>query len=118
MSPPGRAAGVTRLRDPQRQLPQLLANQEQPRVLQQLTQIGGGQREKDALRQALAGAGFLGSLPVGGLEGLHGFVGATCKLGRFGTTEDIAYGVLYLASDESSFVTGSELVIDGGSTAQ
>ena len=39
-------------------------------------------------------------------------------LGRVGTTEDIAYGVLYLASDESSFVTGSELVIDGGSTAQ
>ena len=39
-------------------------------------------------------------------------------LGRIGTTEDIAYGVLYLASDESSFVTGSELVIDGGITAQ
>jgi NAD(P)-dependent dehydrogenase (short-subunit alcohol dehydrogenase family) len=39
-------------------------------------------------------------------------------LGRFGTTEDTAYGVLYMASDESSFVTGSELVIDGGSTAQ
>jgi NAD(P)-dependent dehydrogenase (short-subunit alcohol dehydrogenase family) len=39
-------------------------------------------------------------------------------LGRIGTTEDIAYGVLYLASDESSFVTGSELVIDGGRTAQ
>jgi NAD(P)-dependent dehydrogenase (short-subunit alcohol dehydrogenase family) len=39
-------------------------------------------------------------------------------LGRFGTVEDIAYGVLYLASDESAFVTGSELVIDGGSTAQ
>ena len=35
-------------------------------------------------------------------------------LGRIGTTEDIAYGVLYLASDEASFVTGSELVIDGG----
>src|SRR5438093_7366913 len=32
-------------------------------------------------------------------------------LGRAGTTADIAYGVLYLASDESSFVTGSELVI-------
>ena len=80
MSPPGGAAGVTRLRDPQRQLPQLLANQAPRRVLQQLTQIGGGQREKDALRQALAGAGFLGSLPVGGLEGLHGFVGATCKV--------------------------------------
>jgi NAD(P)-dependent dehydrogenase (short-subunit alcohol dehydrogenase family) len=39
-------------------------------------------------------------------------------LGRIGTPEDIAYGVLYLAADESSFVTGSELVIDGGRTAQ
>ena len=39
-------------------------------------------------------------------------------MGRVGTPEDIAYGVLYLASDESSFVTGAELVIDGGTTAQ
>ncbi len=39
-------------------------------------------------------------------------------LGRIGTPEEIAYGVLYLASDEASFVTGSELVIDGGKTAQ
>jgi cyclopentanol dehydrogenase len=39
-------------------------------------------------------------------------------LKRAGTSEDIAYGVLYLASDESSFVTGSELIIDGGYTAQ
>ncbi len=39
-------------------------------------------------------------------------------LGRKATPEDIAYGALYLASDESSYVTGSELVIDGGVTAQ
>ncbi len=38
-------------------------------------------------------------------------------LGRIGTAEEVAYGVLYLASDESSFVTGAELVIDGGRTA-
>ncbi len=38
-------------------------------------------------------------------------------VGRFGEPEDVAYGVLYLASDESKFVTGTELVIDGGWTA-
>ena len=43
---------------------------------------------------------------------------ARTPLGRIGTPDDIAYGVLFLASDESSFMTGSELVIDGGSTAQ
>lgn len=39
-------------------------------------------------------------------------------IGRLGEPEDIAYGILYLASDEAKFVTGSELVIDGGYTAQ
>ena len=39
-------------------------------------------------------------------------------LGRYGQPADVAYGVLFLASDESSFMTGSELVIDGGWTAQ
>ena len=39
-------------------------------------------------------------------------------LKRIGTPEDIANGALFLASDESSFMTGTELVIDGGLTAQ
>ncbi len=39
-------------------------------------------------------------------------------IGHVGEPDDIAYGVLYLASDESKFVTGAELVIDGGYTAQ
>ncbi|WP_293389762.1 glucose 1-dehydrogenase [Nevskia sp.] len=46
-----------------------------------------------------------------GLDSLH-------PIGHVGDVMDVAYGVLYLASDESKFVTGSELVIDGGYTAQ
>ncbi len=39
-------------------------------------------------------------------------------LGEFGAAEDIALGILYLISDESHYVTGAELVIDGGIKAQ
>lgn len=39
-------------------------------------------------------------------------------LGHIGEPDDIAWGIVYLASDESKFVTGSELIIDGGYTAQ
>ena len=53
------------------------------------------------------------STPEGRAESL-----ARIPLGRIGTVMDVAYGALFLASDESSFVTGSELVIDGGMTAQ
>lgn len=45
------------------------------------------------------------------LDALH-------PIGHVGDAMDVAFGVLYLASDESKFVTGSELVIDGGYTAQ
>jgi len=43
---------------------------------------------------------------------------AATPMGRMGRPEEIAYGSLYLCSDEASFVTGAELVIDGGWTAQ
>ncbi len=45
------------------------------------------------------------------LDSLH-------PIGHVGEPEDIAYGVAYLASDEAKFVTGTELVIDGGYTCQ
>jgi NAD(P)-dependent dehydrogenase (short-subunit alcohol dehydrogenase family) len=45
------------------------------------------------------------------LDSLH-------PIGYVGEPDDIAYGILYLASDEAKFVTGSELVIDGGYTAR
>ena len=48
----------------------------------------------------------------------NAFMVSRIPLGRWAEPEEVAYGVLYLASDESSFVTGSELVIDGGWTAQ
>ena len=43
---------------------------------------------------------------------------ARTPMGRYAQPEEVAYGVLFLASNESSYMTGSELVIDGGVTAQ
>lgn len=45
-------------------------------------------------------------------------IAESTPMGRLGEPMDIAYGVLYLASDESKYMTGAELVIDGGYTAQ
>ncbi len=53
----------------------------------------------------------------GDIEEGKKMVGSLHPLGHMGDVDDIAYGVLYLASDESKFVTGTELVIDGGYTA-
>ena len=45
-------------------------------------------------------------------------VGQLHPLGHMGEPDDIAWGVVYLASEEAKFITGSELVIDGGYTAR
>ena len=50
--------------------------------------------------------------------GHYEYMVSRIPLGRYGEPDEVAYGVLYLASDEAAFVTGSELVIDGGWTAQ
>ncbi len=54
----------------------------------------------------------------GDLEEGRAALNALHPVGHVGEPDDIAYGILYLASDESKFVTGTELVIDGGYTAQ
>jgi NAD(P)-dependent dehydrogenase (short-subunit alcohol dehydrogenase family) len=41
-------------------------------------------------------------------------IAATIPLGRFGTSDEVAKAVLYLASDESRWTVGSEIVLDGG----
>lgn len=54
----------------------------------------------------------------GDVAGGRRMLDALHPIGHIGEPIDVAYGVLYLASDESKFVTGAELVIDGGYTAQ
>jgi len=65
--------------------------------------------------------GFTGMIKEKNPEMLEGFLKNCAErtpLGRMGTPEDIANGILFLASDEASFITGAELVIDGGYIAQ
>jgi len=84
-----------------------------------LTKTAAIEYAKDNIRINSVHPGVIDTEMVTGLlaeEGGRAIVQAH-PLGRVGTVDDIAYGVLYLASDESSFVTGSELIIDGGFTA-
>ena len=57
---------------------------------------------RELMADKTAGAGFLAGTPMG----------------RLGRPEEIANAILFLASDEASFITGAELVVDGGFTAQ
>jgi NAD(P)-dependent dehydrogenase (short-subunit alcohol dehydrogenase family) len=47
-------------------------------------------------------------------EAQKAIIAAVCPVGRLGEPEDIAYCATYLASDEASWVTGSQFVVDGG----
>lgn len=51
------------------------------------------------------------------MEETHQMLASAIPMGRIGAPEEVALGVLYLASDESSFMTGSELKLDGGLSA-
>ncbi|WP_058554792.1 SDR family NAD(P)-dependent oxidoreductase [Thiohalocapsa sp. ML1] len=53
-----------------------------------------------------------------GVEGYRRHLERLHPIGRVGEPEDVAHGIVYLASDESRFVTGSALVIDGGYSAR
>ena len=59
----------------------------------------------------------LGSRMEGGLEVYNKLMSEKHPIGHAGEPIDVAYGCLYLASDESKFVTGAQLYIDGGYSA-
>ena len=60
----------------------------------------------------------LGRESAEGIEKYREHLDSLHPIGHVGEPDDIAWGVVYLASEESKFVTGSELVIDGGYTAR
>lgn len=80
---------------------------------------------KDKIRVNSVHPGFIWTPMVenfaksqGNVEEMRRYLDSLHPIGHVGEPDDIAYGVVYLASDESKFVTGSELVIDGGYTAR
>lgn len=60
----------------------------------------------------------LGKHSEQGIDEFRRFLDKQHPIGHVGEPDDIAYGIVYLASDETKFMTGSELVIDGGYTAR
>jgi NAD(P)-dependent dehydrogenase (short-subunit alcohol dehydrogenase family) len=51
---------------------------------------------------------------MGGREALQSYVAESIPMGRWATVEEIAASIVYLASDQSAFMTGHALVVDGG----
>ena len=62
------------------------------------------------------GEGFPNTMRVRNVPVDRNEVAKGCRVGRAGQAQDIANGVLFLPSDASSYMTGAELVIDGGMT--
>jgi NAD(P)-dependent dehydrogenase (short-subunit alcohol dehydrogenase family) len=60
----------------------------------------------------------LGNELPGGAAGYRKLLDSKHPIGHVGEPDDVAWAIVYLASDESKFMTGSELIIDGGYTAQ
>jgi len=59
-------------------------------------------------------AGLAAEYGTGDIEEMWKVRDAQCPMGYMGDAWDVAYACLYLASDESKYVTGLELVVDGG----
>jgi NAD(P)-dependent dehydrogenase (short-subunit alcohol dehydrogenase family) len=55
---------------------------------------------------------------TGDIEGARNVAMKQHPIGRLGVAEDVALGIVFLASDDAGFMTGSGMVVDGGLTAQ
>ena len=74
---------------------------------------------KDRIRVNSVHPGYMPPMPSGGVhtEAVRDAQIGAVPLGREGTYEDVANAVLFLASDEASYISGTELIVDGGYTA-
>lgn len=87
----------------------------------QLTRTAALELAPNAIRVNSIAPGFIRTEMTKGIEedkDSNAFVVASTPLGHMGEPKDIAYAAVYLASDESKFVTGSILYVDGGWMAQ
>ncbi len=85
-----------------------------------ITKAGAAQHGRDGIRVNSVHPGLMPPMRTSGRTADPETRAKTLKgvpLGRAGEVDEVAYAILFLASDESSYVTGAELVVDGGWTA-
>lgn len=85
-----------------------------------ITKAGAAQHGKDRIRVNSVHPGLMPPMRTSGRTADPEMRAKTLKgipMGRTGEVDEVAYAILFLASDESSYVTGAELVVDGGWTA-
>ncbi len=85
-----------------------------------MTKAAAAQHGKQGIRVNSVHPGLMPPMRTSGLTADPAARAKTLKgvpMGRAGEVDEVAYAILFLASDESSYVTGAELVVDGGWTA-
>lgn len=79
-------------------------------------ELGSKKIRVNALSPGFVPTNFQGKMGLSpeALDGFSSYVKKSAPLGRFGTPDEIASGAVFLASDDSSYITATDLVIDGG----
>jgi NAD(P)-dependent dehydrogenase (short-subunit alcohol dehydrogenase family) len=79
-------------------------------------ELGSRQIRVNAISPGMIPTNFQGKMGLSteALDGFEGYIKQTAPLGRVGKPEEIASSVVFLASDESSYMTAADLVVDGG----